>query len=159
MIESALLKRGVHQLKIRKWAQAIAAVGQSFFAIGFGFCRTAPLAALFINAENVCSLAVQAGFNQNMIEVGGADTATLNAVGNSMGNSWGLIVPLLSVYCKRRWGTYAPVFIQAAVFHSIGSVLFCRFAQLTSLAERKAAAAAAVAVAGRSKATPRLIRG
>ena len=59
------------------------------------------------------------------VQVGGADTATLNAVGNSLGNSWGLIVPLLSVYCKRRWNTYSPVFCQAALFHIAGSVLFC----------------------------------
>ena len=69
-LEGALLKRGVGQLKIRKWAQAFAAAGQSVFAVAFGFCTSAPLAALCINAENVCSLGVQAGFNQNMIEVG-----------------------------------------------------------------------------------------
>jgi hypothetical protein len=119
-------------------------IHRSTFAIAFGFCRKAPLAAFCITAENVCSLAVQAGMNQNMIEVGGSDTATLNAVGNSMGNSWGLIVPLLSVYCKRRWNTYSPVFIQAAIFHCIGSILFCKFAQLTSLAERQAAAASKI---------------
>jgi hypothetical protein len=141
--ESALLKMGVAQIKIRKRAQMFAAIGQSTFMVLFPFCRSAPLAALCINADTVCKSALQAGFNPNMIEVGGADTATLNAVGNTMGNCWGLLVPILSVYCKRRFNSYAPVFIQAAVFHLLGSLLFAKFARLTSRAEEAAAKAAA----------------
>lgn len=62
------------QLRIRKAAQLVAAVGRAIFATSFGYCRSALLAALCINAENVFSLGVQAGFSPNMIEVGGADT-------------------------------------------------------------------------------------
>jgi sugar phosphate permease len=141
--ESALLKKGVAQIKIRKRAQLLAAIGQSTFMVLFPFCRSAPLAALCINADSVFLNCVQAGFNPNMIEVGGADTATLNAVGNTMGNCWGLLVPILSVYCKRRFNSYAPVFIQAAAFHLLGSLLFAKFARLTSRAEEAAAKAAA----------------
>jgi hypothetical protein len=32
----------------------------------------------------------------------GEDTAVINAIGNSMGNAWGLLVPLLSVYGRAR---------------------------------------------------------
>eukprot|EP01046_Picozoa_sp_COSAG06_P057245 COSAG06_NODE_11099_length_1567_cov_0.868529_1_plen_448_part_10 len=101
--ESALLKKGVAQIKIRKRAQMLAAVGQSAFMVAFAFCKSAPLAALCINAETAFSSAVQAGFNPNMIEIGGGDTATLNAVGNTLGTSWGLLVPILAAYCKSRF--------------------------------------------------------
>jgi sugar phosphate permease len=137
--ESALLKKGVAQINIRKRAQMLAAIGQSAFMVAFAFCRSAPLAALCINADTVFASAVQAGFNPNMIEIGGDDTATLNAVGNTLGTSWGLLVPILAAYCKRSFGSYAPVFIQAAVFHLLGSLLFFKCARLTSRAEEEAA--------------------
>ena len=78
---------------------------------------------------------IQLGLMPNMIEVTGENAAVCNAIGNSMGNSWGLLVPLLSVYCKRRFDSYAPVFIQSAVVNVVGALLFFRYARLYSLAE------------------------
>lgn len=144
--ESALLKKGVSQINIRKQAQMLAAIGQSAFMVAFAFCKSAPLAALCINAETVFSTAVKAGFDPNMIEIGGDDTATLNAVGNTLGTSWGLLVPILAAYCKSSFGSYAPVFIQAAVFHLLGSLLFFKCARLTSRAEEQAAQEVAAVV-------------
>lgn len=59
----------------------------------------------------------------------------INAVGNTLGNSWGLLVPLLSVWCKRRFNSYAPVFINAAVMNLVGGLLFWKYARLHSKAE------------------------
>ena len=77
-----------------------------------------------------------------MIEVAGADTAMVNAVGNTMANAWGLLVPIVAVYSKRRWGTYLPLFIQATVLNGIGAALFARYCRLNSKAEAEAEAAA-----------------
>ena len=78
---------------------------------------------------------IQLGLVPNMIEVTGENAAVCNAIGNSMANSWGLLVPLLSVYCKRRFDSYALVFIQSAVVNVVGALLFFRYARLYSLAE------------------------
>ena len=55
-VEAGLLKRGVDQLKIRKYAQLIGGVGSSIFAVAFGFCRTPLLAAICLYCEDVASL-------------------------------------------------------------------------------------------------------
>ena len=73
-----------------------------------------------------------------MIEVAGADTAIVNAVGNTMGNAWGLLVPLLSVYCKRRFDSYAPVFVTAGVISVTSALVFYKCARCHSRDELRA---------------------
>ena len=92
-MESALLRRGVGQLAVRKGAQTACVVGRSIFLVLFGLAKTPFRAAVFINLENVCSCLMGAGFSPNMIEVGGEQTATMNAVGNTMANFFGFAVP------------------------------------------------------------------
>ena len=81
-----------------------------------------------------------AGFAPNMIEVGGASTATLNAVGNTLANLWGLLVPILGVQLRARFNSFMPLFLQAICFNIIGAALFARHAWLTSPLEDAAAA-------------------
>ena len=57
-IESALLRRGVSQLRIRKVFQALFAAGRGFFACAFGMCRSPLAAALCVNLDNICALCV-----------------------------------------------------------------------------------------------------
>lgn len=73
-----------------------------------------------------------AGFSPNMIEVGGAQTATLNGVGNTLANVWGLLVPIMGAMSKSIFGSYTPLFVQCVGFNVIGAVLFARNARLTS---------------------------
>lgn len=54
------------------------------FLILFGLARSPLVAAICINLENVSSCLMGAGFSPNMIEVGGRQTATMNAVGNTV---------------------------------------------------------------------------
>ena len=54
------------------------------FLVLFGLAKTPLAAAIYINLENVSSCLVGAGFSPNMIEVGGRQTATMNAVGNTV---------------------------------------------------------------------------
>eukprot|EP01052_Picozoa_sp_SAG31_P038501 SAG31_NODE_5158_length_2710_cov_1.918422_2_plen_447_part_00 len=130
--ETWLLRRGVCQLKIRKGFQAACATGRATFLLLFGLTRQPLLAAIFINLQLACACLNGAGFSPNMIEVGGKYTATMNAVGNTMANSWGLLVPMLGAQSMARFGSYMPVFIQSIVLDAIGVVLFSNFARLTS---------------------------
>ena len=130
--ESWLLRRGVSQLKIRKGFQAACVAGRSLFLVLFALARNPVLAAVFINLQNLCSCLMGAGFSPNMIEVGGKATATMNAVGNTMANCWGLLVPIIGARSYALFGSYMPLFIQSICFNVIGAILFAKYARLTS---------------------------
>jgi len=53
-------------------------------------------------------------------------------VGNTLANLWGLMVPILGVRLRSRFGSFMPLFIQAVAFNVVGAVLFAKYARLTS---------------------------
>ena len=65
-----------------------------------------------------------------MIEVAGADTATLNALGNTGAQVCGLVVPILGVWLRQRFGSFMPLFVIASAGNMIGAVLFGLYARV-----------------------------
>ena len=56
------------------------------------------------------------GFSSNLLEVGGEDTALINAVSNTLTNLPGFVVPLLGVALRRLSGSLLPLFVCASAF-------------------------------------------
>ncbi len=129
--EAALLKSGVRLIRIRKCAQLLCASWRSAALIVFGVVRTPLAAAIAINIEALGQCLHHSGYSANMIEVAGADTATLNAIGNTGAQICGMAVPVLGVWLRQHFGSFTPLFVLASAGQIIGAVLFALFGRVT----------------------------
>lgn len=129
-VEGALLKRSVPLLTIRKGAQALCASWRAAALLAFGMVRSPRAAAIAINIEALGQCLHHSGYSANMIEVAGADTATLNALGNTGAQVCGLVVPILGVWLRQRFGSFMPLFVIASAGNMIGAVLFGLYARV-----------------------------
>jgi hypothetical protein len=101
----------------------------------FGLVRTPRAAALAINMEALGQCLHHSGYSANMIEVAGADTATLNALGNTGAQVCGLMVPIMGVWLRARFGSFMPLFMVASAGNLIGAVLFALYGRVTCPAD------------------------
>lgn len=133
--EAALLRAGVPLITIRKCAQALCASWRAAALITFGLVRTPRAAAIAINIEALGQCLHHSGYSANMIEVAGADTATLNAIGNTGAQVCGMVVPVLGVWLRNHFGSFTPLFVLASAGNLIGAVLFAIFGRVTCPAD------------------------
>jgi hypothetical protein len=134
-VEGALLKSGVPLITIRKSAQALCATWRTVALIVFGMVKTPRAAAIAINIEALGQCLHHSGYSANMIEVAGADTATLNAIGNTGAQVCGMAVPVLGVWLRQRFGSFMPLFVVSGAGQIIGAVLFSLFGRVTCPAD------------------------
>ena len=76
-----MVAKGVPILTIRKLATTVASTLQSTFAVLFGLTKSPVMAAVYYNLVVGVYGIHHAGFSSNLIEVGGEDTAIMNAIG------------------------------------------------------------------------------
>lgn len=130
-IEAALLRRRWSLISIRKLATVVAGIAQSGGILAFALVRSPVMAA----AAYVWSFAAyglhHSGFSANLLEVGGKDTAMLNAVTNVCGNIPAALSPAVGVTMYRRTGSWVPFFGGIAVFNLAACICFGKFASLT----------------------------
>ena len=108
-------RAGVPRLKIRKWSTVIGAFGSAACMAAFVRCKT-PLKAA-ISSYGVFGFYCfhHSGFGANLLEVGGTQTAMLNAVNNMIKSAAGIICPPLGVFLVRRTGSWHALFYGIAV--------------------------------------------
>jgi len=80
-VESMMVAKGVPILTVRKLATTVASTLQSTFAVLFGLTKSPVMAAVYYNLVVGVYGIHHAGFSSNLIEVGGEDTAIMNAIG------------------------------------------------------------------------------
>ena len=134
-LEGALLRRGVPLISIRKGAQLLCATWRGAALIAFGSVRSPMAAAIAINFENLGQCFHHSGYSANMIEVAGAETPQLNAIGNTGAQVCGLMVPILGVWLRQRFGSFMPLFLVACMGNWIGALLFACFGRVTCPAD------------------------
>lgn len=96
-IEGMLVAKEVPLVTIRKAATTIASILQSLCALAFGLTRSPIRAAIFYNCVTGLYGIHHSGFSSNLIEVGGEDTAMMNAIANNLGAFRPLSIRLLAL--------------------------------------------------------------
>jgi glutaredoxin len=144
-VEAAMVAKGVPLLTIRKLATAVASVLQSSFAILFGMTRSPVMAAIYYNLVVGVYGIHHAGFSSNLIEVGGEDTAIMNAIANNLANVPGFLSPIVGAWLRARPtvgggpGSLMPLFVFSALFQLCAGLSFGMFASIVPAREILAA--------------------
>eukprot|EP01052_Picozoa_sp_SAG31_P060812 SAG31_NODE_19947_length_588_cov_0.584867_2_plen_126_part_00 len=68
----------------------------------------------------------------NYLEVGGEDTATLNAVINSVASASAVFVPYLGFWLKRTTGSWMPVVLLSVVGKIMSGAIYLRWSSIES---------------------------
>ena len=71
------------------------------------------------------------GFWANYLEVGAEDTATLNAVINTVASSLAIVVPYLGFWMREVTGSWLAQILVSVGIKAISGVLFVRWASVT----------------------------
>jgi hypothetical protein len=67
----------------------------------------------------------------NYIEVGAADVGVMKAVGNTLANAPGAVIPTLGVLLRRRFGgSWLPLLAVVGSFQLTAGLLYARFASV-----------------------------
>lgn len=108
----------------------------------FGLARSPVLAAAAYAGITGGHCFRGSGASANYYEVGGKDTAMINAVGNTVANLPGIIAPGLGLFLLQRTGSWQPLFWVTAVLQFLTGLAFGRLASLsdarTLLASKRA---------------------
>jgi hypothetical protein len=142
-IESVLVKRGVRALAIRKWMTCLGSFLEAIAALAYGVATT-PLQAA--TAYALCDSASQlhsSGAWPNYYEVGGEDTAMLNAVDNTFASSTAIVVPYMGFAMLNLTGSWLPHMAFGSLLKIISGVMFAKDASVTTAREQLAQRAAA----------------
>ena len=129
-VESLLVAQGVPLVVIRRASTAIASILQSLCAILFGLTSSPGLAALYYNMVVGLYGIHHSGFSSNLIEVGGEDTAIMNAIANNLANIPGFLAPIAGAMLRARRtpdgkpGSLMPLFAFSAFFQLLGGLSF-----------------------------------
>jgi hypothetical protein len=135
-IESVLVKRGVRALTIRKWMTGLGSVLEAICALGYGVASTPLQAAV---AYALCDSASQlhsSGAWPNYYEVGGEDTAMLNAVDNTFASSTAIIVPYMGFAMLNLTGSWLPHMAFGALLKLLSGAAFAKDAQVKTAREQ-----------------------
>jgi ACS family sodium-dependent inorganic phosphate cotransporter len=126
-IEALLLKRQL--MTIQGLRRCATAAGTALSALGlltFGLSRSPSLASLAYCVVALGQGLHHSGFIPNYLEIGGPDIGMVAGLGNTLANLPGVTSPLLAVAMLRRWGSWLPFFVSAAVFEMLcGAWLAC----------------------------------
>ena len=82
------------------FACQVASTLQSTFCILFGMTKSPVMAAIYYNLVLGVYGIHHAGFSSNLIEVGGEDTAIMNAIANNLANVPGWYSPLIGKHAR-----------------------------------------------------------
>lgn len=135
-LEALMVQKGVPLLTIRKSATVLASTLQSAFAILFGLTKSPTMAAVYYNLVVAVYGIHHAGFSSNLIEVGGEDTAIMNAIANNLANVPGFLSPLIGAWLRSRPtadgspGSLMPLFLFSAIFQLMAGYSFGLFASI-----------------------------
>jgi hypothetical protein len=130
LLETGATARGVPLLRIRKLATLLGAVGNAVCVVCLGRCRRALPAAVCCWGAAACYIAHHSGFGANLLEVGGTQTANVNAVNNMIKSSAGILSPALGLLLRKRTGSWRPLFHVCAALHVASALVFGAFAQI-----------------------------
>ena len=122
-------RAGVPRLKIRKWSTVIGAFGSAACMAAFVRCKTPLKAAISSYGVFGFYCCHHSGFAANLLEVGGTQTAMLNAVNNMIKSAAGIICPPLGVFLVRRTGSWHALFYGIAVLHAVSGLVFAGWAK------------------------------
>jgi hypothetical protein len=82
-------------------------------------------------------------FLSNYLEIGGVDVSVLSGVGNMVANSPGVVLPVLGLALRRRFGgSFVPIFGAVAAFQCSALLLFWRCGSTRAISAPRGAAAA-----------------
>ena len=129
LLETAATTRGVALLRIRQAATLLGACGNAVCVVCLGRCRRQLPAAACCWGAAAFYTAHHSGFGANLLEVGGTQTAMLNAVNNMIKSSAGIISPALGVLLRRWSGSWRPLFNLCAILHVGSAIVFSVFAK------------------------------
>ena len=114
------------------------------FLVLFSLARSPSAAALAYAGITGGHCFRGSGASANYYEVGGRDTAMINAVGNTFANIPGIIAPGLGLFLLQRTGSWVPLFWLTAALQCLTGLVFGKLASIsdarTLLATQRATA-------------------
>ena len=121
----------VQLLSIRRCFTVAAGVLSSAATLAFAAARQPPAAAIAYAGVIAGHCLHHSGYSPNLLEVGGEDTAMLNALANMFKSTPGVIVPpLVGMLLARATGSWRPLFALSAGLHVCTSLFFGYYATM-----------------------------
>ena len=152
-IESWLIKRGTSKLSIRKGFTGVASAAESILSLLYALAPTPILATVWYGMIDAFFTMHTSGAWVNYLDVGAEDTATLNAVTNSIASSTAIVVPYLGFWLRARTGSWGAQIGLSMLIKACTGLLYVRWASVTSareiLAHEDAAKTAKTSSSGR----------
>ena len=117
-------KLQLSELAIRRAMVLTQSMGTAAALVLFGMARTPAGATVALCVKEAGTLCYSLGVAVNYLEVGAANTALLKAVGNTMANVPGLLIPIVGVALRKATGAWMPLFCMSASLHLVAGAHF-----------------------------------
>lgn len=158
-LEARCLQTGMPQLRVRRLFTAIGTGASAACLLLFTLAPTAVAAVVAQCGVVLSGCYSGSGFSSNYYEVGGRNTAMLSGVGNVFASVPGLVLPAIGVALKRRFDSWAPIFVLASAVMLASGQVYWRHCSLEpaeetlALLDQAASAAEGTSVPKQSSAT------
>jgi ACS family sodium-dependent inorganic phosphate cotransporter len=135
-LENAVLKAGVPLLAVRRAANLLGSALHLTFLMLFGLAPTARLSMLAYCGVTATQCIYGSGHIPNYNEVFASDVGVGKAVGNTVANAPGAVIPALGVLLRARFGgSWMPLFGLVGGFQLFSGLLYARYASVEPAAE------------------------
>ena len=116
-----LIRRGTSTLQIRRLSTGVGSYLEAALAIAYGMAPNPIVATLVYGIMDASTGLHGSGGWTNYMEVGGEDTAMINATWNTIACCLPVVVPFIGFWLREKTGSWLPQLVFAAVF----KVQFC----------------------------------
>jgi hypothetical protein len=129
------LRAGVPLLTVRKIAGLGGSVLHAIFLLAFGLVKTPRQSMLAYCGVTATQCVYGSGHIPNYMEVGGSDVGVMKAVGNTVANAPGVIIPMLGVWLRARsGGSFLPLLALVGGFQVFTGLVYAATASIESAA-------------------------
>ncbi len=134
-IEDVALRAGVPLLTVRKIAGLGGSCLHAIFLLAFGLVKTPRQSMLAYCGVTATQCVYGSGHIPNYMEVGGGDVGVMKAVGNTVANAPGVIIPMLGVWLRARaGGSFLPLLALVGGFQVFTGIVYAATASIESAA-------------------------
>ena len=136
-IENVVLQAGVSLLTVRRMANLLGSALHMTFLCLFGLARTPQQSMLAYCGVTATQCVYGSGHIPNYVEVFAQDVGIGKAVGNTVANAPGAIIPALGVFLRQRFGgSWMPLFISIGGFQLLSGVIYASCASTQAASEQ-----------------------
>ena len=134
-VEDLVLRAGVPLLTVRKIAGLGGSCLHAIFLLAFGLVKTPQQSMLAYCGVTATQCVYGSGHIPNYMEVGAGDVGVMKAVGNTVANAPGVLIPVLGVWLRQRFGgSFLPLLGLIGGFQVFTGLVYAVFASTDSAA-------------------------